>query len=254
MGEKYSLVVSVMDSKGNEDFTDTKSYGVNSSSKVEIGSVDVSKLPTDKYDFTISLKKESGDLLTQTLKTFYIFNPKVKDLGKEIVGENDFMLSEFAKYPENVLQSDYEKMIYILTHAQKLQYEKLTDIDAKRLFMYNFWRTYIPGNPDPSKAHNSYLTRISFANLNYREDFREGWKTDRGRIYAIYGPYDDIDRHAYESETRAYEIWTYNNIQGGVYFVFVDLSAGAGNWTLVHSTALNEINDDTWKSRLDFHR
>jgi hydrogenase maturation factor len=35
-----------------------------------------------------------------------------------------------------------------------------------------------------------------------------------------------------------------------VIFVFVDESAGAGNYVLVHSTALNEIFDEKWRERL----
>lgn len=96
-----------------------------------------------------------------------------------------------------------------------------------------------------------YFSRLDFANKNFKSDFREGWKTDRGRIYALYGKYDEIERFPYEGSTRAYEIWTYNKIQGGAIFVFVDNSTGFGDYVLVHSTAQNEIRDDNWKEKIN---
>ena len=96
--------------------------------------------------------------------------------------------------------------------------------------------------------------RKSQANKNFKADYIEGWKTDRGRIYIVYGKSDDIERHPFESSTRAYEIWKYDNIQGGVIFVFVDLSNQSGDYTLVHSTARNELSDEDWQRRLNIKR
>lgn len=44
---------------------------------------------------------------------------------------------------------------------------------------------------------------------------------------------------------RPHEIWRYDNIQGGVIFVFVDID-GTENFVLVHSTALYEIRNENW--------
>ncbi len=81
--------------------------------------------------------------------------------------------------------------------------------------------------------------------MNFAVMGREGYRADRGRVHIVYGPPDDIERHPNETDSRPYEIWSYNNIQGGVIFVFVQKNSG-GDYELVHSTHRNELRDDNW--------
>jgi len=74
---------------------------------------------------------------------------------------------------------------------------------------------------------------------------REGWRTERGRAIIKYGLPTQRDVYYKTSENRAYEEWFYGNIQGGIYFYFVDLS-GYGNFIQVHSTAWGEPRNDNW--------
>jgi GWxTD domain-containing protein len=251
MGEKYTLNFSILDSKGNEDYSNIKNYKIISPSKVEIGSIDLSKFTTDKYKMSISLKNDAGDILQEASKIFYVFNPAVKDTNAVTNTDPGFTLSEFSKYDDKDVAKEYERLIYLITDIQKKQYDKLNTLDQKREFLYNFWKSR---DVNPVKAHMEHLRRIEYANKNYRNAFLEGWKSDRGRVYVLYGPYDDIERHDFESQTRAYEIWTYNAIQGGAIFVFVDQSSGVGNFELVHSTAQNEIRDDNWQDKLNIRK
>ncbi len=248
IGDKYTLAISATDSKGNEAYSDSKNYNLVAVSKVEIGSIDLTKFTTDKYKLSISLKNEAGNVLAESSKMFYVYNPAVKDLSAQIQGDPGYDLSEFPKYTDERVNSEYEKMIYIISDPQKKQFEKLISLDSKRLFLYNFWKSR---DSNPIKAHNEYFKRVEYANQNYRNQFIDGWKSDRGRVYIIYGPYDDIERHNYESQTKGYEIWTYNSVQGGAIFVFIDMSAGIGDYVLVHSTAQNEVRDDNWQDRLN---
>jgi hypothetical protein len=48
---------------------------------------------------------------------------------------------------------------------------------------------------------------------------------------------------------KPYEIWFYNEIEGGVQFIFGDIS-GFGNYELLHSTKRGEVNDPDWERRL----
>ena len=81
---------------------------------------------------------------------------------------------------------------------------------------------------------------------------KEGWKTDRGRVYLIYGGPDEIERFPNEIETRPYEIWHYESVEGGVIFVFADIT-GFGSYQLVHSTKRGELRDDSWVRRITVH-
>ena len=41
---------------------------------------------------------------------------------------------------------------------------------------------------------------------------KDGYRTDRGRVYLIYGEPDQIDRFPSETNMKPYEVWYYNSI------------------------------------------
>ena len=51
-----------------------------------------------------------------------------------------------------------------------------------------------------------------------------GWKTDRGRVLILYGEPNEIERFPNQMDKKPYEIWHYDDVEGGVIFVFADLS------------------------------
>jgi GWxTD domain-containing protein len=153
---------------------------------------------------------------------------------------------------ESELDREFEWTRYTAIDNEKSQYGSLGKakdaktpadakgiVEAKRKFMSDFWRHREPG------LREEYLARVAYANANYRVLSRDGFRTDRGRVHIMYGNPDDYERHPNETETRPYEIWSYNNIQGGVIFVFV-LRNTAGDYELVHSTHRNELHDENW--------
>ena len=99
--------------------------------------------------------------------------------------------------------------------------------------------------PGETPSSNQYIQRVTYANTNLGVAFHPGWKTDRGRVYIVYGAPDDIERYANSQESLPYEIWHYNNLSGGVIFVFLDRS-GTGFYELVHSTYKTEMQDPNW--------
>ena len=94
-----------------------------------------------------------------------------------------------------------------------------------------------------------YLRKIKECNITYKALSKEGWQTDRGRVYLIYGQPSEIERYPNQTETRPYEIWYYHDIEGGVQFVFGDLT-GFGDQTLLHSTKRGELHDPAWERRI----
>ncbi len=68
---------------------------------------------------------------------------------------------------------------------------------------------------DKDRAKNfmrSYFRRVELANY-YFTSFKEGWKTDRGMIYLIFGNPDEVGR------TGPNEVWFYKNIRERFTFV-----------------------------------
>jgi GWxTD domain-containing protein len=246
LGEKYKVTASIADKDGTDLKTTSKIYDVKTDSKVEFGSFDVSGLPSNRYLFQVKLFDAKEQEIIRAFKYFYVFSSDTASTLHNLSDiENEYLISEYPKMKEETVVDEFNKAIYIMSDIQKNQFEGLISVDEKRMYMFKFWKLI---NSIISKKE--YFARIDFANKNFKSDFREGWKTDRGRVYAIYGKYDDIDRFPYEGSTRAYEVWTYNKLQGGVVFVFIDMSSGFGDYVMVHSTAQNELRDDNWQEKL----
>lgn len=129
-------------------------------------------------------------------------------------------------------QSPYKKWIdeevpYIITDTERAAFKKLTTDDERESFIENFWerRNPNPGNPE-NEFKEEYYRRIAYANEHFASGI-PGWKTDRGRIYIMYGPPNEIDNHdsggtyerpmeegGGETSTYPFEDWTYNYIEG----------------------------------------
>jgi len=145
----------------------------------------------------------------------------------------------YAHMSEEEIDREFRWAKWESDESEKAQYSALQGLAAKRKFMTEFWRKR------PAGKREQYLQRVAVANRQFNVLGLEGYRTDRGRVHIMYGPADDIERHPNESGTRPYEIWSYNNIQGGVIFVFVMRQQG-GDYELVHSTHRNELHDENW--------
>lgn len=123
-------------------------------------------------------------------------------------------------------------------------------MDAKKNFLYNFWksRDNIPETSE-NEFKKEYFKRINYADGHFRAFQKKGWETERGRIYIMYGEPSEIERYPNQVDTKPYEIWTYHNIEGGVIFVFGDLT-GYSDYTLLHSTHRGELRDENWLRRI----
>ncbi len=51
---------------------------------------------------------------------------------------------------------------------------------------------------------------------------REGWRTDRGRIYIQFGEPDEIDDYPLAANSQPYQVWHYYRRGSYRKFVFVD--------------------------------
>ncbi len=101
--------------------------------------------------------------------------------------------------------------------------------DQRKLFL-EFWRVK---DPTPTTTQNElmdeYYRRVSYATEHFG-GIREGWLTDMGAIYILFGPPDEIDRRPFELDQKPTEIWYYFDINQQ--FVFVDLT-GFGEYRLI---------------------
>jgi GWxTD domain-containing protein len=141
------------------------------------------------------------------------------------------------------MESPYKKWLsdevpYIITDQERAAFKKLSTDDEREQFIEQFWerRNPNPGSPE-NEFKEEYYRRIAYANEHYASGI-PGWKTDRGRIYIMYGPADEIEDHSMggsyirppeegggETATFPFEQWRYRYIEGigsNIILEFVD--------------------------------
>ena len=229
-----------------------KSKKINKSvnTRVEVGVVKAHKLPTDTYTLRIDLIDSVANYGVSSSKRFFVYNPNVVVPDTLALTVSPVLSTTFGAMSDEELDDLFEKSKYIATNPEINKYKALSTEEAKREFIYNFWKAR-DENPsdDRNETYLSYTKRVSESDQRFTAMGKQGWKSDRGRVYIIYGEPSEIERHPNETNTRPYEIWKYESLEGGVYFIFGDLS-GFNDYQLIHSTKRGELRDEYWERRI----
>lgn len=244
-----SVVVrsSVLDGAGREVIVKDKMKPRTHNSSVEVGTVSLTSLKGGTFYFRLAvLDMTKKTTLASSSKKFFVYKPGAPIDSSFARPTSDAAASEYAIMTVDEVDRELEYIEYLSTEQESRQAKQLTDLKSKRKYLFDFWRAR---NPDPSSNENAFkvafIRRIKYADENYSNGMRKGRKSDRGRTYIVYGIPDEIERFPNASESNPYEIWHYNNLQGGVIFVLVDRN-NMGEYILVHSTHRNELQDPNW--------
>jgi len=145
-----------------------------------------------------------------------------------------------------------EDVRWIITDEELSAFKKLSTNAERDQFIEAFWQRR---DPTPDTAENEYkeehYRRIAYANEHYAAGM-PGWKTDRGRMYIMYGPPTSIDSHPMggpyqrpseegggSTTTFPFEVWRYRYLEGigqEIEIEFVDdCGCGAYEMTLDRS-------------------
>jgi GWxTD domain-containing protein len=149
------------------------------------------------------------------------------------------------------LDSLYAPLVYLLTSQETGQYSGLT-VDGKRRWLRDFWARRKPGGEAARNAlMDQYYARVNEANSRFKEGGATGaagWRTDRGRIFILYGPPDErLDRRS-SPTTNPYEVWKYTQDRN-LKYVFMDLTR-FGNYTLIYTSDRREQSRPNWQDLL----
>jgi GWxTD domain-containing protein len=135
-------------------------------------------------------------------------------------------ISGFVKNVEN----SFRQMKYILTNSERNSAKGKKGKDLENIFL-EYWNKRDP-TPDTSlnELMEEYYIRVNYVNEYFNMSWKEGWETDFGMIYILFGPPDQIQRsNTNSSNTSVYQVWYYNRINKE--FVFKDQN-GFGDYRL----------------------
>jgi GWxTD domain-containing protein len=131
---------------------------------------------------------------------------------------------ELSKDQSNWLNQD---VAYIITDEERAAFKQLSNDEERDQFIEAFWQRR---DPTPDTEENEFkeehYRRIAYANDHFAAGI-PGWKSDRGRMYIMYGPPDEIESHpsggTYErpidegggtTSTYPFEDWRWRYIEG----------------------------------------
>lgn len=137
----------------------------------------------------------------------------------------------------------------IITGEERRAFLELGTEEERDQFKEIFWRDR---NPEPDSPVNAvreeHYRRLAYADERFASGI-PGRKTDRGRIYIIWGPPDEIESHptggTYDrppeqgggsTSTYPWELWRYRHLEGigeNIEIEFVD-ATGSGEYHIAH--------------------
>ncbi len=244
----YNYYVTDMDGKKLKDYPAKNKSGT-SKTIAEANGINVIALPSGPYFLSVELKDLISHETCLTRKKFFINKPKRQSSSAAVSARIDGY-EEYVDFSRDQLIDEFNKIKYIAMAEEVDIFEKLENDEGMKRFLSQFWKRRDPQPETPVNEYKQkYFESIRIADANYTTHFKEGWRSDRGRVILIYGRPDEIDRTSSVVNSQPYEIWLYYSLEGGAQFVFADIN-GNGNYELLHSTYRNEIKDPNWKSRI----
>jgi GWxTD domain-containing protein len=151
-------------------------------------------------------------------------------VSAEVLATKDFDF-KWNDMPATIQDLDLaiSQTIYIATTDEFDSMKDAKSTEDKQRKFIKFWRDK---DPSPNTSKNEmmieYYNRIKIANERYSNYF-DGWKSDMGMVYIIYGDPTSIERYPFSENSKPYEVWDYYEINRR--FVFVD-NTGFGDYRL----------------------
>jgi GWxTD domain-containing protein len=246
-GMTYAIKAQIVDSKGVVKKQRTHLRRFSMPNVVDVTTLNVTSINSGKFNYEVILSDTLGKEITKSQRPIFLYNPDVQPPEATILSEGSAV---YAGFSFDELAEEFRRAKYVTQSEDVKAFEKLTTVEARQEFLLNLWTRVERGELGRSNLTRSvYMQRVQTANQRYHSYSKEGWRTDQGRVLILCGEPDEIQRFANSTDDKPYEIWNYHQIEGGVEFVFIDLS-GFNEYVLVHSTKRNEIQDGSWEQLL----
>ena len=246
-GMTYAIKAQIVDSKGVVKKQHTRLRRFSMPNVVDVTTLNVTSSSSGKYNYEVVLSDTLGNEIAKSQRSIFLYNPNVQSTQATILSEGSAV---YAGFSFDELAEEFRISKYIKQSEDDKAFDKLTTVEARQEFLLKFWtRVEKEELGRLNLTRSVYLQRVQTANQRYRTYAKEGWRTDQGRVFILYGEPDDIQRFSNSSDSKPYETWNYHQIEGGVEFDFIDLS-GFNEYCLVHSTKRDEIKDGSWEQLL----
>ncbi len=247
--KKILIQLAIADSEGKVRQKKEYVRSHQNESTVERGMLNIQKLESGLYTLILAATDSAQDVSVYRRRNFYVHHPNIivvkpeDEFDRSLADEFDFMT-------ESQLDKIFNQSRYIATSSEVNVYKVLNTLESKKTFMVKFWSSREKENPG---FKEEYFKRVEYANVHFSQASVEGWSTDMGRVYILYGPPSEYQRFPVNPDQNPYEIWSYLELEGGVEFDFVDIN-GFGIYQLVNSTKRGEVRYENWMQQYVYTR
>jgi GWxTD domain-containing protein len=105
-----------------------------------------------------------------------------------------------------------EDVAWIITDEERANFTTLSTDQQRDEFVVAFWERRNPTHAaTENKFKEEHYRRLAYANTHFAAGV-PGWKTDRGRMYIMFGAPDSTESHPGFSPPS--EVWRYSYIEG----------------------------------------
>jgi len=156
---------------------------------------------------------------------------RIKEKGGQNVSLKEDFRIEWSPvfYVKSDFKTALEHLRYVANEEEIKKLKKALKEEQVQKWE-EFWKSKDPVPETPlNELKEQYYQRLKYANVKFKTYSKEGWKTDMGMVYIKYGQPDEVDRHPFDREEKAYQIWHYYELRR--IFTFVD-NFGNGEYEL----------------------
>lgn len=108
----------------------------------------------------------------------------------------------------------YEEMVNMVAYiSTRKEHETLLAAENKKIALDQYWINMVKDEEKAKALIREYFRQVEFANILFT-DYKEGWMTDRGMIYIVLGPPQQV----YFNADR--EVWIYDGLNSNSKITF----------------------------------
>lgn len=192
---------------------------------------------TDQQSLKLGKDSSWSVPVTYNKTEFSVSKPGIYIIRADSTKLRGLMKVNFKNAYPLITKSDelIESLQYLLKESE---YEKMKKSENKKLSVDNFWMKTTGNSERARELLKIWYNRATYSNY-YFTSYKKGWKTDRGMIYMVFGPPDDI-QHFDDAEK-----WIYRNTKEdkSIELIFIQQlnSISCNDFTLIRENKYEPI-------------
>jgi GWxTD domain-containing protein len=219
-----------------------------------LSAIDISGLKTGNYNLVLEARNKTNDVVLRK-KIFFQRNNPLANLSEDELTKV-VIASTFVEKINNI-DSLSEYIACLRPICEELErtmvdkQAKSEDTLSKQQFFYTFWSNR--NSADPEKEWLAYKKQVDFVNGIFGTRVKQGYETDRGRVYLQYGAPNQITDRPNEPSSYPYQVWQYYKIGkfNNKKFIFYLPDLVTNDYQVLHSDVPGEMKNFRWETMLN---